>query len=281
MVFKNSAKRHIIVIIVFVFHSALSVAQTKFFINPFFTTKMGIGFVDPSDLNIGQQNILENQTFYMPYVVSENSRIVKQPTYRFGLAFGISYKNDTRNIQLSYNRDNASRKASSYMRAFNDTIHYGFGAIDGVGLHRITLNYNCKLSKENSAIQTWFSIGAGTFINKTRFVDPFAFSWYIPLSPTGVVLTKTYMQRFEETKMNVFLKIGFDTDFMLKQKYLFSLNAYYIQGFGVISRIEYVHEYLINNEPMRYGVGLMSRGSGFYLELSRRINVYPWKKKRD
>jgi hypothetical protein len=59
------------------------------------------------------------------------------------------------------------------------------------------------------------------------------------------------------------------------------LNFQYVQGFGKISRIEFVHEYNLNGAFVYNGIGLMSRGSGFYWGINRRLQVYPWKKKNN
>jgi hypothetical protein len=64
-----------------------------------------------------------------------------------------------------------------------------------------------------------------------------------------------------------------------KNKYIATFNVNYNQGFGVISRVEYVHEYKLNGLLVYDGTGLMSRGSGLYWGIKRRFQVYPKKNK--
>ncbi|MBK9592574.1 MAG: hypothetical protein IPO32_14120 [Crocinitomicaceae bacterium] len=257
-------------------------SQVNFFINPNLNFKAATAFVDPANQYFNHENnIFENQYFYPPYSVANSSRIVKHPAFAFGLGVGIRYKNDRRIIQVSWNKDVANFRAQSFFRPYYSPEHGAFDASYlGVKLQRFTLSYAFKISQKESLMQTWFSIGIGSFIND-GYNEYFPFFWDIPLAPNGDRLLSTYLQPYREKKINGLLKIGFENDLYLKKKYWLSINAFYIQGFGNISRVEYVHEYLINNEQFFSRTGLMSRGSGFYIEFSRRLNVYPWGKKKN
>lgn len=255
--------------------------QIKFFINPHVTFKTAFAFVDPASLNNNEKNIFENQFVYMPYAVTHSARFIKHPTFNYGISVGASYKNDTRRIHFSIYRDVANFRIMSYFRPYYDDINAGFGlSYYGVKIHRLTLNYSHKLSKNNSFLQTWLSFGIGSFINTNGFTGTFPVDWGMWVAPNAL-LGKTYLQPFDERRLNGCIKLGFENDLFLKNKYLFSLNAYYTQGFGIISRVEYVHEYVIDNQSVISRPGLMSRGSGFYFEISRRFKVYSLDKKKN
>ncbi len=148
----------------------------------------------------------------------------------------------------------------------------------GIGLKRINADYSMQLSKTRGFLTPWLHAGLGCYINTNSWTTTFPFSFNTPLNPNGDLLLLAYIQPFEERRINGLLKLGLSNDFYIKKNYWFSLNAYYIQGFGTASRIEFVHEYLLNSEVVKSGVGLMSRGSGFYFEISRRFKIFTLKK---
>ena len=237
-----------------------------------------MAFVDPNDLNNNLNNILENQFFYQPYCVAYSSRIIKHQSFCYGLSAGYTFKRDSRLVQLSYNNDVANFRAFSSFRPYNDPTYSGWGLnYYGTGLHRFMLNYSFKLTKKPSFVQSWFTFGLGTFINKNTWTGIFPWSWDMTLNPNGDMLLRTYLQPFKETQVNGVLKVGVENDLFVKGKYLFSINASYVQGLGTISRVEFVHEYILNGQFVHHGTGLMSRGSGFYWEITRKIQAFPKK----
>jgi len=255
-------------------------AQLNFFFNPHVNFKSCFAFVDPASLNNSENNLLENQHFYAPYAVSESHRFIKHPSVNFGFSIGAKYKNNTRLLQLGYDTDGVLFGIETYFRSSNSDIHQGH-VINymGIKIHRLTLGYSLKLSKKESILQSWLTIGAGSYLNFNGFTGTFPAYWDLQVAPNTRLL-KTYFQPFEERKINGFVKIGFENDLFFKKKYILSLNISYNQGIGIISRSEFVHEYLIDNILVLNRTGLMSRGSGFYFEISRRFQLYPLKKNK-
>jgi hypothetical protein len=258
--------------------SHLSLSQNRIIVAPIVNFKTSIAFVDPENLYSLEKNILENQPFYQPYSIAYSSRIVKHQTFGSGISLGYEFKNKTRFLSLSYIDDVANFRAFSSFRPFYSEFHSGYRVnYYGINLHRFQLNYSIKLPSQSKLGNTWFSWGLGTFVNRNRWTSIFPQSWDMPLNTNGDMLLRTYIRPFEENKVNFFLKVGFEHDFNVNKKHIFSLNAYYIQGFGVVSRVEYVHEYTLNGQFKYSGTGLMSRGSGFYWEISRKFQLYPWR----
>jgi hypothetical protein len=259
------------------FHLVLS--QNKLYISPILNFKRSIAFVDPEDLNNNIPAGLGNQYFYQPYAVAYSTNFVKHLTFGYGLSLAYSFRNDTRLLNLTYTKDAADFGAHSTFRPYNSEIHTRFGSTYyGIGLKRINLDYSMQLSKKRGFLTPWLHVGLGCYINTNSWTTTFPFSFNTPLNPNGDLLLLAYIQPFEERRINGLLKLGLSNDFYIKNHYWFSLNAYYIQGFGTASRIEFVHEYLLNSEVVKSGVGLMSRGSGFYFEISRRFKIFTLKK---
>jgi len=272
--------RHCNILCLFMLIALESYSQNKFFICPELSFKTSIAFVDPANMNNNEKNIFENQGFYKPYAIAYSARVVKHQFQIYGLSAGFTYKNDSRFLKFSYSKDIAGFRAYSSFRPYNYDTHSGYVAnYSGIGFHRLLIDYGLKISNEAKFIQTWFTIGAGININRNRWTGIFPVSWDMQLSPNGDELLRTYIRPFEENRVNACLKIGFDHDVYLKNKYIISLNINYIQGFGIISRVEYVHEYNLNGSFVYDGTGLMSRGSGIYWGVKRRFQIYPRKTK--
>ncbi len=269
------------ILCLFMLMAPKSHSQNKFFICPELSFKTSIAFVDPANMNNNEKNIFENQSFYKPYAIAYSARVVKHQFQIYGLSAGYMFKKDSRFLKFSYAKDIAGFRAYSFFRPYNYETHSGYEEnYNGVvGFHRLLIDYGLKISSKTKFIQTWFTIGAGININRNRWTGFFSQGWNMQLSPNGVELLQTYLRPFEENRENVCFKIGFDSDLYLKKKYIATFNIHYIQGFGVISRVEYVHEYKLNNEFVYDGTGLMSRGSGFYWGIKRRFQVYPKKTK--
>ena len=267
-------------ICVFMFLTKNSYSQNKFFISPELSFKTSIAFVDPANINNNLKNIFENQAFYKPYAVAYSARVVKHQFQIYGLTAGYMYKNDTRFLKFSYAKDISSFRAYSSFRPYNYDTHSGYEVnYYGIGFHRLLIDYGLKISTKTKFIQTWFTIGAGININRNRWTGIFSQEWNMQLSPNGDELLQTYIRPFEENRENICLIIGLESDLYLKNKYIATFNVNYNQGFGVISRVEYVHEYKLNGLLVYDGTGLMSRGSGLYWGIKRRFQVYPKKNK--
>lgn len=256
-------------------------SQSKFYIYPELSFKTSLAFVDPANLNNNEKNIFENQSFYKPYSVGYSARIVKHQFPIYGLSAGVIYKNDSRSIRFSYNRDIVGFKAFSSFRPYYSEIHSGYEVnyYGAIGSHRFLVDYCLKISNKNKFIQNWFTFGIGISVNHNRWIGIFAQEWNMQLSPNGDELLRTYLKPFEENRENFCIKLGFESDLKLKSKYIATINFHYIQGFGVISRVEYVHEYKFNGSFVYDGTGLISRGSGLYWGIKRKFQFYPIKTK--
>lgn len=258
-------------------------AQYKLFISPEFNTKTSFAFVDPDDLYNNEHNFLENQFIYKPYSIAYSSRLVKHQTPVIGLFMVCMFKQDTRFIRLTYTKDVATFRAYSYFRSYYGESHSGFEINNyGIGFHRFHIEYGLRLSSQSKPqiIHTWLTIGAGVNVNRNRWTSIFPFQWDLNLNPNGDKLICTYLRPFEENRINGCLKIGLENDLFLKNKYIFSFNLNYLQGLGIITRVEYVHEYFLNGTNVYNGTGLMSRGSGLYVGINRRFQIYHRKQKK-
>jgi len=82
-------------------------------------------------------------------------------------------------------------------------------------------------------------------------------------------------------KFSMFLSLGISSDIYFNEKYLFSTSLIYSQGFKTLEKtIHTVKVSQIGMPNREYLYYTYSRGSGFQFQISRRLQFYPWKKKK-
>lgn len=165
---------------------------------------------------------------------------------------------------------------------------------------KLSLSYENLIwrSKQN-IIQLRFTSGIGLLFNgNTRPKKGYVHEYYFysfPLGETepGVFVNSHEVKVSERIRTSLFVDIGFGFDFYTKKSnfYLFSFDIYYLQGLGGFNNGNMtIQEHRINvldvnnNSNQNYNYTLASKGSGFYFQISRRFQLYPWiplnKKKR-
>ena len=82
------------------------------------------------------------------------------------------------------------------------------------------------------------------------------------------------------TRFSGYLAIGFYTDILIKQKYILSASLTYLQGFKFMEYSVHRYHVIDNNIEKRFDYTSASRGSGLYLQISRKFQLYPLKKKK-
>jgi len=79
----------------------------------------------------------------------------------------------------------------------------------------------------------------------------------------------------------MFLSLGISSDIYFKEKHLFSTSLIYTQGFKVLENTSHTVKVSQTGMPNKeYLYDTFSRGSGFQFQISRRLQFYPWKKKK-
>lgn len=242
--------------------------------------KIGISNVASESYFSNEKKSLEHQMVYMPYTISYSSRVIKRPTVDFGIGFGLISKNNFNKFHLSWNRDQSSYEIMTYFRSYNNVSHNGFYGLLRRKYQRFSLDYSTKVLKKATFVSTWLNIGLGIALNNNSIMNN-NIEWFSNnVVAPNVILNETYIQAFKEHKINTSFQIGLENDINIRKKYFLTLNLLYIQGFGELSRVDYVHSYTKNNVIELYRAGLTSKGSGLYLGISRRFQVFPKKNQK-
>jgi hypothetical protein len=267
--------------IVFIFFlSSLSFSQTTFYLQPLSNSKNSISFIAKEETGGVKTGFFENDYFFGTHTVTYNARVVRRNSLNLGIGIGITL-NESENLQFEWTQDKASFLINSNYRTYFNDYNYNVKITYHRAIHRVGLNYSkIRFTQDGKRKFLQYSFGCGAFLNFNQYSDVHVDqpTGNIYLTPT-LQLSSLYIQPLKEKKINAYLKFGLEGDVRFRKKYFFTTSAFYIQGFGKIARIEHVHKYKQNGELFILPIGLESRGSGIYFQLSRRFQVYPIKKK--
>ena len=177
-------------------------------------------------------------------------------------------------FSVSYNRDKVSYKTRSYFRSYDDLSLYGLGLYLEPQIHRISLNAAKQIKSKTQFLDMRVSGSFGLMLFRNPYERIDAVERFDVYLTPETRLDSIFLQPNPTFKTAPFAKIGFEVDFKTKKSYLFSLNAYFIQGFSEINSVYFRQHYTTFGVQEVNTIRLMSRGSGFYFEISRRIGVY-------
>ncbi|MGM0477814.1 MAG: hypothetical protein ACQERC_01230 [Bacteroidota bacterium] len=251
--------------------------QMKLNISPMLLGKMNFSRLAPEDNFSTEKSMFEKQQVYMPYSLNYSSRIVTRPTVNFGIAVDLTSENDLNKFQLSWNTDKVSYEVESSFRHHYSEVHDGFYGMLRRQYDRITLSYARKITKSPSFIVTRLTAGLGMSINFNSYDHIDVRTPLMTHVDQNTILKETYVQPFAERKFNGCLLLGLESDLYFFKKYFFSVHLLFNQGLKNISRVDYVQVYEKANMDDEYSVSLVSKGSGFYIGISRSFQLFPWR----
>jgi hypothetical protein len=202
-------------------------------------------------------------------------------------------------FELGYSGDNSGVKTQAgghswtYDSDFSPAIPVisggnHVGSTFGKPFTRLSFTYNSVLYKNSTnTLHVRGTVGFGSLFN--RFVDRKKLIFDVEEHPSFTMLldSNVYNTQYIITSVNPwrhspYLNLGLGFDFYSKNrhKYLFSFDLFYLQG----TRNVQVDTHRIwiedHGEEKIFRYLFMSKGSGIYFTLSRRIQVYPWRPNR-
>lgn len=248
-------------------------SQNSFYISPLLNSKFGIS--STNGLFHFSNNYPKNDYFDL-----YNKSVHFAPGFRIGL--GLGWKNDKHkfSLDLLWNQDGSTIQnetvylgiiESNYYSNSNMRYHIGFIS------NRFSLNLSKPIFKD--LIDLNFGIG---FIQQPGGNDNYEF--IVDNDPFLYDSTKTLKVKYTTRAVsNLSLNLSFGVCLNLKWNnfYLFTLSAIYSQG---VKRNLIVHENyyeltdFVSNETLKYSYSSASKGSGIFIQVSRKFQLYPWKR---
>lgn len=275
------------------------VAQSTFFVTPLINYK--IEFCSyPSDQRFG--NLYSEQSFFgiqNPYYSFEAKKASTRPAINIGLRVGASFRGHKHILHLEWSQDGAgtmgktSQLTTTNLEGSNIVPEYS-NYINGIGYYqtgfaynRISLAYGVRLTQEKYLCKLYLTTDFSTV-----FGDENSMNKYYEQSPTSTSVYYHNNAKHLSTEINSYhfgvvsslIGIGVKGDIGVKIKdkslYLFSAEVNYRQGFKVIGSSLHTTRILDNNEVIGFSNELVTKGSGVYFQISRNIQLYPWRPNR-
>ena len=276
------------------FVSALH-SQTSFFIAPILSKKILANSITLPGLFTGGLNYTD-QTMDNPYFKFNNKSLSSRPAIYWGIGFGINLNSKKHILKIELSQDAVGGMAElSTLTAYNpfpnqiQATHYShqtFYYQSGHLVSRITLGYNFLLTKKSSKSKVYFNSDISLLFGRSQ-----SQVWdYGDINELGAFVLYNdseikkfyYGSQFGGKTLMLGLGLSSDLGFKIhnKWKYFFSLNILYRQGLKTVQSSGY-NTYIkdnVENFDFVINYGTSSKGSGIYFEISRRFQLYPWKR---
>jgi hypothetical protein len=201
----------------------------------------------------------------------------------FGLNVGLKTQNERNFLQFGVNNDQSVTGVYAVFDAIqmSDGFEYEAGYILNSGTNFINfhLDYLYRLNKNPKRINFYFKTGFGfAYRPTTNNMNINSRNLEVNIDKETFMINNSVGSN-SNNKTSFLLNLGLACDVNSKKgKYLFSSSLFYTYSSTVLNQINSnVDLYTISGvENKNYK--FYSKGSGIYLQLSRRFQLYPWKK---
>ena len=271
-------------------------AQISFYIRPTVNMKTNQGNIFGSWRTSPIYSTMTNQYFSIT-----NDKMFFDNGFDLGIQLGLKIR-ENHFFELGFSGDHAGIKTQASKHEWSIdpyTTDPSLQIVRRGGNHnqvsilgpfnRFSFNYNNLFWKNNSkTIQVRGVLGFGTLNspNVNRKTGTYL-TQEIPVFTIGELDSNIYNSQYVITstrawRNSFYLNTGLGFDFYTKKKhnYLFSFDLFYLQGTRNIQVDHHRIKINDNGTDVNFLYTFSSRGSGIYFTLSRRLQVYPWGKKK-
>lgn len=272
--------RIIVILALCILSSGKMLSQNSFYLIPTINTKFGVS---------GSNAIFHysNQFPKNEYFTFKNNSPYFSKEILLGIGAGWKNKKQGFFLEFNWNMDGANiSNETIFLSTINSTENYYINNnliySGGVATHRFSLNIKKYLFKNS----IYLNIGTGLtyFPHEKNYKFEYETEPFLYDSNTTFNVKNT-SRAVEHYNFN--LSLGLSADIKWNKFYLFSIDLFYSQGFKknlLVHDSYYEIQNTLTNDVKKYSYGTASKGSGFYFQISRRFQLYPWiplnKKKR-
>jgi len=271
-----------------------SYSQVSFYIRPVVSMKTNECFFPKQGNLRDKRNSIDNEYFSLIHY----GRFFNREQINFGFHAGVQWNKHT--LEFGLDTDNASLAygISSHV-VYIDTLtnartayeSSGLTMIGTDGINRYSLTYQSVVWKnKNNTINIRAVAGLGVMhtkgggLKKDLYIDtvyyPYDISEDINPNPPDVSFRQTSDISIQRLGFSLNGNIGFGIDFMSKQKQrnLFSIDIFYLHNLNIM--YSEIYNFRVSDKMLTtdYVYTLHSRGSGFYFNISKKMQLYPWRK---
>lgn len=240
------------------------------FIEPTISTKASVSSTNPRFFS----NF--TGTPYGPFSIKNRAFIYTQEysPILLGIKIGTVSKNKRNILSFGFNADESN---SGYNYVYRGVEGFEGGSYhDGRGFTNIHLNYAFRLNKSVQQFDFYVHFAIGVGFHRQKGFGPYTGN-DSEFSTGGGDKFLLKSNVYTPNKSTFLLSGGLDLDIKSgKGKYLFSLSLYYTHSSKVMSTVS--TNVKTTGPKGNYGYGYMffGRGSGLYLQISRRFQLFPW-----
>ncbi len=266
-----------------------AISQTTFYVRPIIENKIFIGNIS---YGVFDPIIIQNKPFDNPYISVRNNKYFTAPVFNLGINLGVNFS-DKHLLELMFGTDAAGNRldmrflvlgGSSLPQVDEGYVQSRAYRSGGINYYRMGVNYHYRITHNFQKSNLGISTGAGLLFNpNVEFAKgPYSIitDWYSYLDGNPATLIDNVRFESIETKQYAvgrwgsFMCLGVYADLWMFKTYLFSMNLYYLQSFKIMEITDYELIFDDNGVINSFKYTSNSRGSGFYLQLSRRFNVW-------
>lgn len=228
----------------------------------------------------------ENKPLVFPLIFDTKYKMSDSDFIRFGFLLGYSFFQNRFAIECGLGIENVTTKSFVYYQRYDANISpsasqsvYSTRAEwqkSSTGI-RIPLLFSMQLLKKDS-VSMWygnrnfrFKINLKFGLNYLRLFNQYdaLAGYYEPIETTPNVYITMGAFGFQTNRTSIMPQLGLDFDFYFKKLKGFSLSLYYLHGSKDLYTTG-VSVLVTGYTPYSYST--ISRGSGLYLQLSKKIN---------
>jgi hypothetical protein len=202
-----------------------------------------------------------------------------------GLNIGVITKNKRNIFNLGINGDESSAGLDYSFRTIDDFGNPSSrdgGFYTGRSFTNVHFNYKYKLNSQNKQFNWYLVAGFGWALRKKPSSSTFETSVVEGRTndTTNFLLESTNVRSYNPRIFMYNLGLQIDVN-SKKGNYLFSTSLNYYYSNQVMTYLSTKINIYSNSKSETFYSSNYSTGSGIYLQVSRRIQVYPWKKKNN
>jgi len=269
-------------------------SQVSFYISPNVSMKTNTSFFPSNHGYRDKRMSISNDYFSFVHY----GRFFDRNQINIGLNVGVKW-NNRHFLELGLSTDQASiANTVSIHELMVDSITSvrtsypnGGGGTNSTGaLQRFSLSYQMMLWKnKNNTVNLRGVAGIGFMHSrKSGFKD----DWYIDtmyyhssednngnIPPKKISIDNIYEVSYQRMGFSLNANIGFGIDFISKEKQrnICSFDIFYLHNAKIM--LSSTHRFRVSDNMLTtdYIYHLSSSGSGFYFNISKKIQIYPWR----
>jgi hypothetical protein len=266
--------------LIFILLIGHSFAQSTFYLKPTISFKGQFTSSTPTSF----ESSVFNSNNYFSY---ENRTVILPKKFSpllVGLSLGIKVKSDFL-IEIGINQDEsvcgAKINFNNYESISGTYTDSKIKYFKGNSFGRYYIQSSFLLDKINQNNKLFFDFGLGLAFRVGGIsTEKSQFDEYSVLLDENYSILEINSYVGKNQYKSFLFNFGLTDDISIQGKYIGSISLFYSKSKSILNTV--ISEITVNSniENKTYNFGSFSRGSGVYLQFSRKIQVIPWKGKK-